>query len=134
MKKIHAGALMLTAAVAGLALGGAPAIAYPIQPVPPMTIVPTFSCSVSPGGGNSIAIGITKANAAPLGKHPVTAIVNTPNGRQTVAVCGDQFTSNNTGTTVTTSINKTSQDKSYIYTCTASYNATEKCFVPGQIN
>jgi hypothetical protein len=123
MKKFSAG--LLTAIVLGLvAIPSADAQVRP-SPTPILTIAPTFNCGVTITG-TSGTVTVTKANAAAVDKtHDVVAIVQTPSGKVSAALCGAQFTSAAVGTKATGSFTAPpTTDKSYIYTCTASQTQT----------
>jgi hypothetical protein len=66
-------------------------------------------------------VTVTKTNASAIDKtHDVNATIQTPSGKITVALCGSQFTSNAVGTkAMQTWTVPPTNDKSYIYTCSA---------------
>lgn len=132
MKKALTGSIVAVAFAVGLvAIPNESEAQVRPSPTPILKIVPGFSCAITPNGTTG-TVTITKTNAATVDKtYDVVAIVQTPSGKVSTAVCGSQFTSTAVGTKVTAPVSlPASTDKSFIYTCTASQTQTTSACNP----
>lgn len=127
-KKVVIGALF--AALTGIALasvGGGSASAEQPRPgsVDPRVRQqpPTFSCGVSFGANNQPMVTVTQTGGVVDKAHDVVAIITTPSGKKSAAICGSAFSGVGTHASVSWS-NPATNDKSYIYLCSASEGAT----------
>ena len=120
MKKALIGALgLLSLGVFAIPFHSADAQVRP-SPNPILKALPSFGCSAMVSGTSGTVI-ISKTNAVAVDKtRDVVAVVQTPSGKVTTAVCGATFTSAETGTKVSAPFTApATNDKTWIYTCSA---------------
>lgn len=125
MNKIVGGVLLAAAAALSVTWYAARADAQARPaPGPIFTLAPQFDCGATVTGSSGKAT-ITKTNAANVDKtKDVIAVVNTPNGKVTAAICGSAFPTAASGLKASVGFNVSSDDKNWIYTCSASQVST----------